>query len=93
MAENKLRFIDCSISKPKPTTLLAKKNACNMVNSMITSWILSIIDTKLHTSMAYEDTGSKLGVNIGKRYFVTNVPGIPSQGQDSLLRTREHGSS
>jgi len=36
MSKNKLGFIDSSISKPKPTTSPAKKNAWNMVNSMIT---------------------------------------------------------
>ena len=37
MSKNKLRFIDGSISKPEPTASSAKKNAWNMVNSMITS--------------------------------------------------------
>ena len=47
-----------------------------MVNSMITSWILNVIDPKLHTSVAYEDTGHKMWVNIQKRYLVINVPRI-----------------
>ena len=52
------------------------KNAWNMVNSMITSWILNVIDSKLHTSVAYEDIARKMWLNIQKRYSVINVPRI-----------------
>ena len=76
MAKNKLGFIGGCISKLEPTTSLAKKNAWNMVNSMITLWILNVVDSKLHTSMAYEDTTHKMWVNIQKRYSVINVPCI-----------------
>ena len=41
---------------------------------MITSWILYVIDPKLYTSVAYEDTTHKMWVNIQKRYSIINVP-------------------
>ena len=67
MSKNKLGFIDGSISKPATTVTPAMKNAWNMVNSIITSWILDVIDSKLHTSVAYEDMAHKVWVNIQKR--------------------------
>jgi len=76
MAKNKPGFIDGSISKLEPMAHPMKKNAWNMVNSMITSWILNVIDSKLHTSVAYEDTTHRMWVNIQKRSFVINVPRI-----------------
>jgi len=60
MAKNKLGFIGGRISKPQPAAPLAKKNAWTMVNSMLTSWILNVIEPNLHTSMTYENTTYKM---------------------------------
>ena len=49
-AKNKLDFVDGSITKP--ATDLGELSAWEIVNSMITSWILNVIDPKLHTSVA-----------------------------------------
>jgi len=49
-AKNKLGFIDESITKP--TSDFDELSAWEIVNSMITSWILNVIDPKLHTSVA-----------------------------------------
>ena len=76
MSQEKLGFIDSSISKLEPMTSLKNKNAWNMVNSMIISWMLNVIDCKLHTSVAYEATAHKMWANIQKRYLVINVPCI-----------------
>ena len=35
---------------------LSKLNAWEMANSMICSWILNVVDTKLHPSVAYMET-------------------------------------
>jgi len=53
-AKNKLGFIDGSITKP--TIDPEELSAWEIVNSMITSWILNIIDLKLHTSITYIDS-------------------------------------
>jgi len=74
MAKNKLGFIDGSISNPEPTASLKKINACSMVNSTITWWILNIIDSKLHISVVYEDMARKMWVNIQKRYSLSMFP-------------------
>jgi len=47
-----------------------------MVNSMITSWIMNVIDPKLHPSMACVDTAQKMWENIWKRYSIPNIPRI-----------------
>ena len=52
-SQNKLGFIDGTITKPteKDGKTLAKINACKMVNSMIQSCIMNVIDPKLHKSV------------------------------------------
>ena len=57
-AKNKLGFIHGSITKPtiKPGMDPEELNAWEIVNSMIKSWILNVIDLKLHTSVAYADS-------------------------------------
>jgi len=46
------------------------------VNSMVTSWILNVIDPKLHASIVYTDSAQATWENIQKRYAVPNVPKI-----------------
>ena len=43
---------------------------------MIQSWIMNVIDPKLHKSVAYVDSAQKLWENIKKRYAVANIPKI-----------------
>ena len=61
-SKNKLGFIDGSISKPTENDgkTAAEINTCKMVNSMIQSWILNIIDPMLHKSVAYVDLACTL---------------------------------
>ena len=61
-AKNKLGFIDGSIPKQKikPDMDLDKVNAWEVVNCMIMSWILNVIDLKLHTSGAYVDSAQAM---------------------------------
>ena len=73
-AKNKLGFIDGSITKL--TTDLEELNAWEIVDSMITSWILNVIDPKLHTSIAYVDSAQEMWNDIKKRYAIPNIPHI-----------------
>jgi len=43
---------------------------------MITSWIMNVIDPKLHVGVAYVDSAQTMWENIRKRYLVPNVPRI-----------------
>jgi len=54
-SKNKLGFIDGIITKPEETEgkSLAEINVWEMVNSMIQSWIMNVIEPKLHNSVAY----------------------------------------
>ena len=76
--KNKVVFIDGTISKPKMTTgaYSAEANAWIIVNSIVTSWILNVVDPKLHASIAYADSAEAIWENIQKRYAIPNVPKI-----------------
>ena len=39
---------------------LSELNAWKVVNSMICSWIINVIDPKLHTSVAYVETAYEM---------------------------------
>ena len=54
-SKNKLGFIDGSITKPTEKEGEEAK-AWEMVNSMVLSWIMNVIDPRLHKSVAYVDT-------------------------------------
>jgi len=77
-AKNKLAFIDRTLTKPtlKDNTNFAEANVLEMVNSMIASWIMNVIDPKLHPSAAYVDSAQRMWENIRKRYSIPNVPRI-----------------
>ena len=47
-----------------------------MVNSMVTSWIMNVIDPRLHTGFAYVKSAQILWENTQKHYSVLNVPKI-----------------
>ena len=76
-AKNKLGFVDGTITKPDPKEgdeTLAM--VWEMVNSMITSWIMNVIDPKLHGIIAYVNSTHAIWENIRKRYSVPNIPRI-----------------
>jgi len=77
-SKNKLSFIDGSITKPdlKDRVITEEGKAWEMVKSMIVSWIMNVIDPKLHKGEAYVDSAQKLLENIQKRYAVPNIPNI-----------------
>ena len=54
-SKNKLDFIDGSITKPMENEGEEAK-AWEMVNSMVLSWIMNVIDSRLYKSVAYVDT-------------------------------------
>jgi len=76
--KNKMAFINGTITKPNMNkgASPAEMNAWVIVNSMITSWILNVIDPNLHASTAYADSAQAIWENIKKRYSVPNVPKI-----------------
>ena len=78
IAKNKLSFIDGIITEPTDKKY-PEAQAWAMVNSMITSWIMNMIDLRLHTSFAYVKSTQILWENIRKRYLVSNVRKIHQQ--------------
>jgi len=57
-AKNKLGFIKGKIEKPMVTDKegSTEANVWDIMNSMIASWIMNVIDPRLHSSLAYVDT-------------------------------------
>ena len=77
-AKNKVAFINGTITKPDMATGArpVEVNAWVIVNSMVTSWILNVIDPNLHASIAYADSAQSMWENIKKRYAILNVPKV-----------------
>ena len=78
-SKRKLGFIHGSITKPieKEGKYSEGGKAWEMVNSMVMSWIMNVIDPRLHKSVAYGATTKQLWENIKKRYDAPNIPRIP----------------
>jgi len=74
-AKNKLAFIDGTLTKPilKDDTTFAEAKAWKMINSMITSWIMNVIDPKLHPRVAYVDSIENVG-EYSKKVFNFECP-------------------
>ena len=47
-----------------------------MVNSMLCSWILNVVDSKLCMSVAYSETTYGMWNDLKKRYYIANAPKI-----------------
>ena len=61
-SKNKLGFIDGTLNKPEAKEGdFTKHHARDMVNSMVCSWLLNVIDRKLQTSVAYAETEKQCG--------------------------------
>jgi len=67
-SKNKLGFIDGSItkSKRKVEDITDEERAWEIVNSMIVSWIMNVIDPRLQKNIVYVEAAFKLWENIKK---------------------------
>ena len=77
-AKNKLCFIDGSLPRPEPKKgeELSEADAWDMANSILCSWLLNIIDPKLHMSIGYSDIANIMWDDMKKRYAMANAPKI-----------------
>lgn len=71
--KNKLGFIDGTLKRPEASQGGAKLQAWEMVNSMVCSWILNVIDPRLRASVAFLDTAQAVWNNLCKRYSIANA--------------------
>jgi len=55
---------------------MSELRSCEMVNSMICSWILNVIEPKLCNSVAFVETAELMWSNLKKHYAVANAPKI-----------------
>ena len=73
-AKNKLGFIDGTLSKPEVKEGdFTEYHAWDMVNSMICSWLLNVIERKLRPSVAYAETAKAMWEDLHKRYGVASA--------------------
>ena len=66
----------------------SKANVWDMVNSMLCSWILDILDPKLHMSIgiAYPKTTYGMSNDLKKLYSIANAPkNSPTKGANCKL--------
>jgi len=74
-AKNKLGFIEGTLKRPEEVKDqdFSEADAWDMVNSMLCSWILNIIDPKLRLTVAYTETAIQ---NVGRpeEEIVANLP-------------------
>ena len=62
-----------------------------MINSLVCSWIINVIDPKLHASVAYVKTTKVMWDNLKRRYAVANTPKI-SQLKSEIAACKQGGS-
>ena len=77
-AKNKIVFIDGTLTRPTPkeNEEFSEADAWDMVNSMLCSWLLNVVDPKLRMSIAYSDTAKTMWDDMKKRYAMANTPKI-----------------
>ena len=77
-AKNKLVFIEGPLKRPakNPDQEFSEADAWDLVNSMLCSWLLNIIDPKVRLNVAYIGTAYAIWNDLKKRYSVANLPKI-----------------
>ena len=77
-AKNKLGFIEGTLERLEKAKdqEFTEADAWDMANSMLCSWLLNIIDPKLHMSVAYTDMTFGMWKDLKERYSVVNAPKI-----------------
>jgi len=77
-AKNKLRFIARTLTRPehKGGEEFTEYQAWDIVNSMICSWIVNVIEPRLQSSVAYAEIAKEMWQDLQNRYGVANAPRI-----------------
>jgi len=77
-AINKLGFVDGTLTRPEANEgeEFLERDAWDMTNSMLCSWLLNVIESKLHMSIAYSLTAKVVWDDLNKRYAMANTPKI-----------------
>jgi len=77
-AKNKLGFIEGTLKRPETATEqeFSEADAWDLVNSMLCSWLLNVIEPKLWLNVAYIEIAHEIWEDLRKRYSVANLPKI-----------------
>ena len=90
-SKEQTRLIDESLTKPIIKGDDASKlQAWKMANSMISSWILNMIEPKLRTSIAHNDTPKAIWDTLKRRYDIAKIPKV-DQLKTSIVNYRQGG--
>lgn len=87
-ARRKFGFVDGSLTKPTET---AKLLDWETVNSMIVSWCLRAIDSKLAASIPFFDDARKLWLYLEKRFCEANGPRL-QQLRSAIINCKQSKS-
>ena len=76
--ENKLGLIDGMLERPKEQRdeEFTECHVWDMVNLMLCSWLLNIIDPKLQISIAYSEMTKIMWDDLKKKYGMPNTPKV-----------------
>lgn len=92
-AKNTLGVIEGTLTRPAAKDGDdSEVQAWEMVNSMVSSWILNVINPKLHTSVASVDTAKLMWETLKKRHAVANILKI-HQLKTSIANCKQGGLS
>lgn len=65
-AKNKMAFVDGSLEKPNSDDETYK--ACCRCNSMVTGWIITVLDSQIAASILYVDSASEIWKELEERF-------------------------
>ena len=93
-AKKKLGFINGTLQKPdfKEGDDTSEFESWDMINSLVCSWIINVIDPKFHASMAYAESAKVTWDDLKRRYAVANAPKI-SQLKYEIAPCKQGGRS
>jgi len=74
-SKEQIRVIEGTLKWPEKITEqdFSEADAWDLANSMLRSWLLNVIDPKLHLNVAYIETAHEIWQNLEKRYSVVNL--------------------
>ncbi|XP_074297008.1 uncharacterized protein LOC141627678 [Silene latifolia] len=75
-AKNKLGFVDGTVPKPVGTDDSLEVVAWRQCNAMVKAWLRSVIDEKLHPSIAFSALVRDIWKELQERYAAGNAPRV-----------------
>lgn len=85
--KTKLGFVDGTVKKPP--TESSEFHDLDKVDSMVTAWIINLVNPALHSSIAHASTARGIWLDLKERFEQTNAPRIHQLWRDLCLIQQE----